>query len=94
MFDIESGEAGRLKLVGRLDAAEADKAEQAFRKIQGTVTVDCSALDYISSAGIGVLIELSKRLETAGQSVTFVQMLPRVRQIFTYAGLDRVLRIE
>lgn len=94
MFDIESGDAGRLKLVGRLDAAEADRAEKALRKIQHSVTVDCSALDYISSAGIGLLIELSKRLEAAGQTATFVQMLPRVRQIFTYAGLDRVLRIE
>jgi anti-anti-sigma factor len=94
MFDLQSAEAGRVKLVGRLDAAEAEKAEQAFRKIQQSVTLDCSGLDYISSAGIGVLIEFSKRLQAAGQTVTFVQMLPRVRQIFAYAGLDRVLRIE
>ena len=94
MFELRTGDPGHVFLIGRLDAAEADRAEPAFRKIPQSVTVDCSALDYISSAGIGVLIELSKRLEAAGHTVTFVRMLPRVRQIFAYAGLDRVLRIE
>jgi anti-sigma B factor antagonist len=94
MFEIQVAQGGQVKLSGRLDAAEADRAQKVLRTLDGPVTFDCSELDYISSAGIGVLIETYKRLHSAGHPLRFVQMLPRVRSIFKYAGLDRVLNIE
>lgn len=94
MFEIHVGQEGQVKLSGRLDAAEADRAQKVLRTLDGSVTFDCSELDYISSAGIGVLIETYKRLNSAGHPLRFVKMLPRVRNIFVYAGLDRVLNIE
>ena len=94
MFEVRRIEDGRVELVGRLDAAQAAQAEEGLKPLRDSVTLDCSRLEYISSAGIGVLIELYKRLLAAGQTVTFVNMLPRVRNIFVYAGLDRILKIE
>jgi len=93
-FEIRKAEDRIVHLSGRLDAAEAERTESSFRAIQDSVTLDCTALDYISSAGIGLLIELHKRLESSGQRVTLVNLLPRVRSIFRYAGLDRLLNIE
>jgi anti-anti-sigma factor len=94
MFEIRVMEPGTVRLSGRLDAAEAERVGDELLAIQGSVRLDCSELDYISSAGIGVLIELFKRLQASGHTMTLVNLLPRVRNIFRYAGLDRLLTIE
>lgn len=94
MFEIKVEPQGMIRLSGRLDAAAAERAHQNLGTLEGAVTFDCADLDYISSAGIGVLIETYKRLHAAGHAVRFVHMLPRVRSIFEYAGLDRVLNID
>ena len=94
MFEIRMSEPGTVRLSGRLDAAEADRVSEELLAIRSSVRLDCSELDYISSAGIGVLIELFKRLQASGQTMTLVNLLPRVRNIFRYAGLDRLLTIE
>jgi len=94
MFEIRVLEPGTVRLAGRLDASEAERVAQELQTIQGSIRLDCSELDYISSAGIGVLIELFKRLQTSGHTMTLVNLLPRVRNIFRYAGLDRLLTIE
>jgi len=94
MFEIRRAEDRVVHLAGRLDAAEAERTEMTFGEIADSVTLDCSQLDYISSAGIGLLIELHKRLESSGHRLTLVNLLPRVRNIFRYAGLDRLLNID
>jgi anti-sigma B factor antagonist len=94
MFEIQVVEDGRVTLKGRLDAAESDRALAVLRRLDRPLTVDFSGLDYISSAGIGVLIETYKRLTASGHTLKLVNLLPRVRNVFAYAGLDRILTIE
>ena len=94
MFEIEVGEAGRVRLTGRLDAEEADRALSVLNQVSAPVTLDCSGLEYISSAGIGVIMETYKRLQKTGGRMVLVQMNPKVRNVFRYAGLDRLLEIE
>lgn len=94
MLDIEMGEAGRVKLSGRLDAEEAERASAAFRTLDQSTTVDLSDLEYISSAGISVLVETWKRLNGAGHTLTLKGTQQRVRNVFGYAGLDRLLTFE
>jgi anti-anti-sigma factor len=94
MLEIRTPSSGQVELVGRLDASEAERADQALRAMTGSLRLDCSGLDYISSAGLGVLIELHKRLLAAGQTLTLANLGPRVRNVFMYAGLDRLLNIE
>jgi anti-sigma B factor antagonist len=93
MFEIHEGSDGRVHLKGRLDAAAADQAQQVFRGLHGPVVVECSGLDYISSAGISVIMEAYKRLSGAGHSLRFELVTPRVKNVFVYAGLDRLLGI-
>jgi anti-sigma B factor antagonist len=94
MFTVRAIPDGTVHLVGRLDAAEVPSARLALDGLQGPLTLDCSELDYVSSAGIGLLVETYKRLHQAGQSLRLVNLLPRVRNVFAYAGLDRVLTLE
>lgn len=94
MFDIQVETGGQVRVNGRLDAAQSDRAMEIFRGLSGPVTVDCSGLDYISSAGIAVIMDTYKRLTSAGHALRLVNLTPRVKNVFTYAGLDRLLGIE
>lgn len=94
MFEIRTEGAGQVSLIGRFDAAEADKALLVFRGLSGPLVVDCSALDYVSSAGIAVFVDTYKRLNEGGHPLRLVNLTPRVRNVFTYAGLDKLLGIQ
>ena len=94
MFEIRVEDDGVVRLKGRLDASQSDQAQRVLRALDRSLSLDCSELDYISSAGIGVVIETYRRLHGAGHTLKLVNLLPRVRNIFAYAGLDRLLTIE
>lgn len=94
MFEVQMQGEGRVALQGRLDASQADGASESLAGLTGAVTCDCAALDYISSAGIGVVVETFKRLTRNGGSLRLVNVPPRIRTVFRYAGLDQVLPME
>ena len=89
---VESG--GVVRIQGRLDAAESDAALATLEKLPGPMTLDCTQLEYISSAGISVIMQTWKRLNGQGSSLRMTGMTPRVRNVFAYAGLDKVLDIQ
>ena len=62
--------------------------------VQGSIVADLSDLEYISSAGLGVILHTYKRLRRQGHELRLVNLVPRVRSIFEYAGFDRLLQIE
>jgi anti-anti-sigma factor len=88
MFEVSTVSEDRLALVGRLDASQVDKAEKAFGALQQSTTLDCAELQYISSAGLGAIVGVQKRLQQAGHRLVLVNLSPHVRNVFHYAGLD------
>lgn len=94
MLALRVEEGGVVKVEGRLDAAESDRALAALDALPGPLTLDCTGLEYISSAGISVIMQTWKRLNGQGSSLRMVGMTPRVRNVFAYAGLDKVLDIR
>ena len=62
MFEIEMDESGTIVLSGRFDASQTEKAREFFQNIYESKIVDFKKLDYISSAGLGVLLGTQKRL--------------------------------
>ena len=94
MLSIEQKEAGNVVVAGRFDAAEAPLAQAFFDKVAGTVTLDCTALDYISSAGLGVLLKTQKRLLAANGKLRLAGLKPHVQDVFTYSGFDQLFEIE
>jgi anti-sigma B factor antagonist len=93
MLSIEPA-AGGLRLAGRLDAAQAPAAQAAFDQLQASAVIDMSGLDYISSAGLGVLLKTHKRLIAAGGGLRLVGVRTHIREIFGYAGFDQIFPIE
>lgn len=94
MLELRVEDGGTVRLNGRLDAAESDRTLAALEKLSGPLVLDCSQLEYISSAGISVIMQTWKRLNGQGSSLRMVGMTPRVRNVFAYAGLDKVLDIQ
>jgi len=94
MFSTRTAEDGTVFLSGRLDASQVDSADGALMDLTGSSVIDLSSLDYISSAGISVLLRLHKRLSETGATLKLQNPNRRVRTVFQYAGLDTVLWIE
>lgn len=94
MFDIQRGPGGEFHLTGRLDAAQVDRVRDELKTVQGSCVVDFAGLDYISSAGMGVLLGAQKRLSDSGHSLKLVNLNRHIREIFRIAGFDKVFLIE
>jgi len=94
MLSIEPGAAGTVVIAGRFDAAQCATVQAYLDKLQGTVTLDCRALDYISSAGLGVLLKTQKRLMATGGKLRLAAVNRHLRDILKYSGFDQIFEIE
>jgi anti-sigma B factor antagonist len=94
MLTIDSGSDGVVLIAGRLDAAQAPAAQAFLDQVQGTVTLDCSRLEYISSAGLGVLLKTQKRLMASAGKLRLSGVNRHLRDIFVYSGFDKIFEIE
>jgi anti-sigma B factor antagonist len=94
MFEVTVNDDTSLVLSGRLDASQVDKAKKELQELSTSTTLDCTPLDYISSAGLGILISTQKRLIKDGQTLHLTNLNPHVRNVFHYAGLDKIFGLE
>jgi len=94
MLEIGVGEQGEIVVTGRLDAAQSENAQQFLDTIAGSAVLDCAGLDYVSSAGLGVLLKTQKRLMEAGGGLKLINVNPHIHNIFRYSGFDHIFEIE
>ncbi len=94
MLAIEFGPEGVVMVAGRLDAAQCLAAQAFLDRVQGVVTLDCRGLEYISSAGLGVLLKTQKRLLAASGKLRLVSVNRHVQDVFRYSGFDQIFEIE
>jgi len=94
-IEISEGNASPwAQIAGRFDAAQAPSAQQRLDALAGTVTLECQQLEYISSAGLGVLLKTQKRLLAAGGRLRLTGVQAHIRDIFVYSGFDQIFEIE
>lgn len=94
MFSAAVGNTNEIQLIGRLDASQVVAAREVLDRITASSTIDFRELEYISSAGMGVLLATQKRLAGSGQKLTLVHLNKHIRDIFGYAGFDKVFEIR
>ena len=58
------------------------------------VTLDFAGLDYLSSAGLRVLVGAQKQVVAAGGAMRIVNLADDVREVFEITGLIDVLDVE
>ena len=94
MLTMEGGGETPVMLSGRLDATQAASAQSYLDRLQGVVTLDCSDLQYLSSAGLGVFLKTHKRLLAGGGRLRLTAVNRHLQDIFSYSGFDQILEIE
>ena len=94
MFSAKITDTGEILFSGRLDASRVDKARSVLQQVNSTTVVDFKDLDYISSAGLGVLLGAQKRLSESGHSLKLINLNKHIRDVFQYAGFDKIFVIE
>ena len=94
MFDIDFGNDGEIRCSGRLDAAQCDKALSFLDGISDARTLDFAALEYISSAGLGILLKTQKRLAESGAALRIINVNNHIHDVFRYSGFNAIFEIE
>ncbi len=94
MLTLDSNPDGTVRISGRLDAAQAGAAQAFLDRTEGSVVLDCSSLEYLSSAGLGVLLKTQKRLMARAGQLRLTKVTRHIRDIFKYSGFDNILQIE
>ena len=86
-----------IALVGRLDTTTAPDLEKELKELfeQGVsqLALDFEQLDYISSAGLRVLLYAQKSLSENGK-MTIRNVKPEIMEVFDITGFIDILTIE
>lgn len=93
MFDVKILENDNIEFSGRLDASQAEKAEKILEQVKISCSLDMKGLEYISSAGLGILLMHQKRLKDAGHALRLINLNKHVRDVFILTGFDQIFEI-
>ena len=89
----KNGSILSVNLEGRLDAVNAPEFESFLNKNTGDITalmLNCEKLDYISSAGLRVLLATHKKMKG---SVKLSNVQELVMEVFELTGFADILEI-
>src|SRR5689334_16214369 len=81
----KDGEVAVFRLSGRFDSNAAGPAEvELGAAVTGAprLVIDMSGLDYISSAGLRVVLVLARKVQQAAGKLALFGLQPAVRQVF------------
>ncbi|MCY3975298.1 MAG: STAS domain-containing protein [Simkaniaceae bacterium] len=86
-----------VRISGRLDATSASVLENKLNElIEGGrmhLAIDCIEIDYMSSAGMRLLLSVTKKLKVKGGKLHLCMVNEEVMEIIRMAGFERILSI-
>ena len=86
-----------VSLQGQLNSANANTTEaEVLGLVSGgarNLVLDFAALDYISSAGLRMVLVVAKRLKQEGGLLLLCGMQPHVREVFDISGFLAILNV-
>lgn len=91
----KSGNTLEIKLTGRLDTVTSPQLEEKLKKeLEGVTNLqfDFAELEYISSAGLRVLLTASKKMKKQGK-MEIHHVNEEVMEVFTITGFADILTI-
>lgn len=94
---LEQPGATVVALTGELDSNTADEAQKRLMALveAGTrrLVLDFAALDFVTSAGLRVLLLTTKRLRALGGELRVCHPNEAVSEVFGISGFDTLLRV-
>ena len=86
-----------VKITGRVDSATAPDAEKALQDLlaadRNQLVVDLHDTEYMSSAGLRVLVTTLKAARKSGGDLKLAQLSGRVKDVLDLAGLTPVFNV-
>ncbi|NCB34068.1 MAG: anti-sigma factor antagonist [Erysipelotrichia bacterium] len=85
-----------LEIIGRIDTVTAPQLEESLKENLGGMTeliLDFTKVEYISSAGLRVLLSTQKRMNTQGNMI-IRNINDTVREVFEVTGFTDILTIQ
>lgn len=85
-----------VEIVGRLDTTTAPSLEKTLNEDMGetkNLILDFKGLEYISSAGLRVLLATQKKMQQIG-SMKVINVVESVMEVFEITGFADILTIE
>ncbi len=86
---------------GRLDFGAAVGFQRQVEEVlagagsaSAAVIIDCSALDYVSSAGLRVFLLATRAAQRAGIWFALCALTPAVREVFDLSGFSRIISVH
>ena len=92
----KNGTTLEIALEGRLDTMTAPELEAELQKdMDGaeSLVMDFSKLDYISSAGLRILMTAQKAMMACGGKMTVAHPNPTVQSVFDITGMSSIFTI-
>ncbi len=87
-----------ITLAGRLDTITqeslAKELDTVFSGEKAALVFDIASLDYISSAGLRVLLTAQKKINALGTTMKIVGAKPEIKEIFDMTGFSEIMTIE
>ena len=87
-----------LRADGRVDGTNASEFQVAMKseivETDRVVVLDLSALTYISSAGLRVVLLIAKDLQRQGAKLAACSLTDPVKEVFVISGFDKIIPIH
>ena len=86
-----------IEIKGRLDTTTSPLLEEKVKETQidkDLVIIDFKELDYISSAGLRVLLSIKKMLDAQGKKLEIHNVNEVINEVFNVTGFINVLNIK
>lgn len=83
-------------IAGSMDSTTSPAAQKALDgvlAVASKVALDFTKLDYISSAGLRVVLGAAKTLLASGGSLGIFGLNPSVREVFEISGFSTILAV-
>lgn len=94
---VKHGDIALLNLIGRLDANTSGELESVLIPMidegEKKIILDFSALDYISSAGLRLLLLAAKKLRNNKGEIILCSMKDFIKEIFEISGFTPIFTI-
>ena len=85
-------------LTGRLDTPSAQEVSKAMEPVvadaSGTIILDCSGLEYISSSGLRIFLTVRKAAAVQGGKVIVKGINSDIRNVFMMTGFLNLFEME
>jgi anti-anti-sigma factor len=84
-------------IAGSLDSGTSPEAQKSLDAVLASakkLVLDFSELDYISSAGLRVLLGVAKKLRASGGKLGMFGLNQSVREVFDISGFSSILPIH